>query len=327
MFIDLNMATARKLSSPFASTFSLVWEHVQRSQLRKFVTSLELGLEKPEKLSYAAVTFGQGNTMSSPVVITSMQSVAAGCVNTRPVLSPGQHGDMASFPPTPLHRVFPTQVPGMGMPGHNYIVYSLTAPQSSHMPQGHVLTGDHTNYQHHSSHLQLQSHPRPPNHYVASFHPPNRSHPPSPQPGGYPTTQLPAGDHYRLNRGLPGHHKSPQTPAHHLPNKPRASPQYPPPRPSSAHQDGNVFLPVPPRPSSAHQEGKVFLPVPVLTSYPPPPFSPISQFSSPPPPVQKQHPPPPRTDCSCSSQGDLLSAQAGRIEKGFNKVWFDCMPV
>ena len=255
MFIDLNMATAHELSSPFASTFSLVWKHVPRSQLRKFVSSLELGLEKPEKLSYAAVTLGQGSPMSSPVVITSMQSVAAGCVNTRPVLSPGQHGDMAPIPPTPLHRVFPTHMPSMGMPGHNYIVYSLTAPQSSHMPPGHVLTADHTNYQHHQSHLQLQAHPRPPNQYVAAFHPPNRSHPPSPQPGGYPTTQLPAGDHYRLNRGLPGHHKSPQTPAHHLPNKPMASPQYPPPRPSSAHQDGNVFLPVPPRPSSAHQEG------------------------------------------------------------------------
>jgi len=304
VFIDLNMATAYKLSSPYASTFSLVWQHVPRSQLRKFVSSLELGLEKPEKLSYAAVTLGQGTTMSSPVVVTSMQSVA-GSVNSLPVLSPGQHSDIAPIPPAPLHRVFPTHLPGLGVTGQNYLVYSLTAPQSSHMPQSQVLAPDHIAYHPHPSRLQLQSHLRPPNQYASTFHPPNRSYPTSPQPGGYTSAQPPAVDHYRHSRGHPGHQKSPQTPAaHQMPSKPRASPQYPPPRPSSAHQDGNVFLPVP-----------------GLTSYPPPPFSPISQFSSPPPKVQQKQVllPPPRTDCSCSSQVDFTSNAAGRVEKRFNK--------
>ena len=302
VFIDLNMGTAHKLSSPFASTFSLDWKHVSRSQLKKYVSSLDLGLEKPEKLSYAAVTFGQGSTMTSPVVITSMQSVT-GYVNSNPVPSPSSQGDMLHLPPTPLTRMFPTPLPSLG---HNYMIYSLAAPMSSHIPQGHVLAADHPNYTH-PSHHQLQHHPRPLNQLVATFHPPNRSNPHSPQPGGNPTTQPMGADPYhRHNRVHPGHIKSPQTPVHQLPTKPRASPQYPPPRPSSAHQDGNVFLPVP-----------------ALTSYPPPPFSPISQFSSPPPPVQKQVlPPPPRTDCSCSSQGDVPSAQANRIDKRFNKVRF-----
>merc|ERR1719154_1074442 len=185
----------------------------------------------------------------------------------------------------------------------------------------------------------MECHPRPPpSQYMTTFHPPNRSHPPSPQPGGYPTNQPPAIDHYRHSRGHPSQHKSPQTPDHLLANKPRASPQYPPPRPNSAHQDGTVFLSgtsrptssvqqdgngfisVPPRPSSAHQDGNVFLPVPALTSYPPPPFSPISQFSSPPPTVPKQVlPQPPRNDCPYSSQGDMPSAPASRLERRCNK--------
>jgi len=76
------------------------------------------------------------------------------------------------------------------------------------------------------------------------------------------------------------------TPAHQLPSKDkaRASPQYPPPI----------------HPSSAQLE------VPSLTRYPPPPFSPISQFSSPPPPVLKQKqlqlPHQAQSVCFCPSQ-------------------------
>eukprot|EP00092_Neocalanus_flemingeri_P027552 GFUD01029892.1.p1 GENE.GFUD01029892.1~~GFUD01029892.1.p1 ORF type:complete len:278 (-),score=57.42 GFUD01029892.1:161-994(-) len=87
-------------------------------------------------------------------------------------------------------------------------------------------------------------------------------------------------------------HKSPQTPAHLLASKPRASPQYPLPK-----------------------LGAVHLSVPPVTSYPPPPFSPISQFSSPPPTVLKQLQIPPRPDCSCSSKGDVQpAAPAGRMD-------------
>jgi len=100
--------------------------------------------------------------------------------------------------------------------------------------------------------------------------PPYHSHAQSTLPGGYPIHQLPAA------QGLKGHN-TPRTPSSSLANsKPKFSPSYPP-------------------PSTAH------LPGPPLTTYPPPPFSPITQFSSPPPPVSRQVQPPPH-HCSAASQ-------------------------
>merc|ERR1719186_2595585 len=266
------MTTVEELSSPYASTFSVEWQHVPRSQLSRFLSNDQLGLEKPEKLSYAAVTFGQGSTMTSPVVVTSMQSMS-GYVNTVPILSPAPKGIIRQVP---THsQVFPTSIPGLGVPSlNNYIVYSLTAPQPASLLPNHVLHGDRPTY---PAQQQLRDIPRSSNQYLSNFQPPNWGHS-SPQPGGYPPPQVRIQDPFpRLSRGNPGHRKSPQTPAHQLLSKARASQQFPPPRHSSAQQGTIVQLAVPP-----------------VTSYPPPPFSPISQFSSPPPPVlNKLQPPPP----------------------------------
>jgi len=267
VFTDLCMETVAKLASPFATTFSVRWQHVPRPQLSRFLTSQQLGMDIPEKLSYAAVT--QGSTVTSPVVVTSMQSMP-GYTNTVSLGSPNPHGDPRQV------RVFPNHLGGLGVPWpHNLIVYSLGAPQSANL-----LPGEQPGYPPHPTHQQLQDMPRPPSQLFAPFQPPNRSHP-SPQPGGYPLSQAQG----PTNRGHPGY-KSPQTPAHQLSNKPRPSPQYPPPHPSAAH------LSAP------------------LTSYPPPPFSPISQFRSPPPQVPKQLQAPPKPNCSCSSQGDVQAAPA-----------------
>merc|ERR1719186_2550735 len=247
--------------------------YVPRSQLSRFLTSDQLGLEKPEKLSYAAVTFGQGSTMTSPVVVTSMQSMP-GYVNTVPILSPAPKGIIRQVP-TPHSQVYPTCIPGLGVPSlNNYIVYSLTAPQPASLLPNHVLHGDHSTYR---AQQQLRDIPRSSNQYLSNFQPSNWGHS-SPQPGGYPPPQVRIQDPFpRLSRGNPGHRKSPQTPASQSLCKARASQQFPPPRHSSAQQGTIVQLAEPP-----------------VTSYPPPPFSPISQFSSPPPPVlNKLQPPPP----------------------------------
>jgi len=279
VFTDLCMETAIKLDSPFATTFSVRWQHVPRSQLSRFLTRQQLGMEPPEKLSYAAIT--QGTTMTSPVVVTSMQSMSS-YSNTVPLASPTPLVDPRHIP-SPYARVFPTHhLAGLGVTWPtNYIVYSMGgAPQTSIMPSHHGGVADQHVYQHPS--LQQLEVPRPSNQLFAPFQPPNRSHP-SPQPGGYPIGQA----QVLNNRGHPGY-KSPQTPAHQMSSKPRPSPQYPPPHPIAAH-----------------------LPAPPLTSYPPPPFSPISQFRSPPPPVQKQLKAPPvlsKPSCSCSSQGEVQTA-------------------
>merc|ERR1719466_714034 len=223
-----------------------------------------------------------------------MQSMS-GYVNTVPILSPAPDGDLRQIP-TPYRRVFPTHIPGLGVPTlNNCIVYSLTAPHPASLLPNHVLHGDHPTY---TAQQQLRDIPRPSNQYLATFQPPNWGH--SSQPGGYPPPQLQALDPFpRLSRGNPGHRKSPQTPAHQPLGKARASPQYPPPRSSSAQQGTIAQLAVPP-----------------VTSYPPPPFSPISQFSSPPPPVLKnlQPPPPSHTDSPCADVPNAPTRRNGQKE-------------
>merc|ERR1719186_589893 len=197
--------------------------YVPRSQLSRFLTSDQLGLEKPEKLSYAAVTFGQGSTMINPVVVTSMQSMP-GYVNTVPTLSPTPNGDIRQIP-TPHRRAFPTHIPVLGVPTlNNCIVYSLTTPHPASLLPSHVLHGDRPTY---TAQQQLRDIPRPSNQYLAPFQPPNWGHS-SPQPGGYPLPQVQTQDPFpRLSRGNPGHRKSPQPPASQPLGKARASPQYP----------------------------------------------------------------------------------------------------
>merc|ERR1719449_473872 len=97
------------------------------------------------------------------------------------------------------------------------------------------------------------------------------------------------------SRGLTGY-KSPRTPAQMLSCNQRPSPQYP--RSSSSQ------MPAPP------------------LSYPPPPFSPISQFRSPPPPVLKPVQPPPQSKPSstCSSRSEDMSAVVSRNDKVKEKV-------
>jgi len=282
VFTDHIMSTGQKLNSTYASTFNVMWQHVPRTQLSRFLTSHQLGCEKPEKLSYAAVAMGQGGNIISPAVVPSMQSINGD--DSVPVQSPTPQGSLRQVPsvPSPLSQVFPAHITGLGVPAfQNYIVYSLAAPQSTSILPSHVLNGEHLLYQHHQP---IKGFPRPPNQFIATFQPPNRSNF-SPQPGGYPTSQGQADPYARPSRGHPGHHKSPQTQGHQLPSKVRASPQYPPPT----------------HPSSAH------LAVPSLTRYPPPPISPISQFSSPPPPVLKQFhlPHQAHTDCFCPFQAGV----------------------
>jgi len=86
------------------------------------------------------------------------------------------------------------------------------------------------------------------------------THKVTPISGAYPVHQAPTS---RCSTG----YKSPKTKATHVESKPRPSPKYPP--PSTTRFPDNPFA-----------------------SYPPPPFSPISQFRSPPPPVPQQAQPP-----------------------------------
>lgn len=76
-FTDLCMSTVSKLDSAYCSTFSVNWSHLSRSQLTNHLTQQQLSLGRTERLTYAAVTMGQSqaSTMTSPIVITSMQNI------------------------------------------------------------------------------------------------------------------------------------------------------------------------------------------------------------------------------------------------------------
>merc|ERR1719369_2126295 len=71
VFTGICFGAAQKLNSTFASTFSVYWQHVPKSQLNRFLTKEQLGLKKQQKLSYAAVTLGQG-VATSPIVNKSV---------------------------------------------------------------------------------------------------------------------------------------------------------------------------------------------------------------------------------------------------------------
>ena len=72
VFTDICFEAAQKLNSTFASTFSVYWQHVHKSQLNRFLTKEQLGLEKQQKLSYAAVTLGQGVVTTGTIVNKSV---------------------------------------------------------------------------------------------------------------------------------------------------------------------------------------------------------------------------------------------------------------
>ena len=84
------------------------------SGLEKYLSKSELGLGRSEKLSYAAVTLGQGQssgTMTSPLVQSSVQSITSnpGYLNTVPLLSPAsqsQQADYRALSHPPYNRVF-----------------------------------------------------------------------------------------------------------------------------------------------------------------------------------------------------------------------------
>merc|ERR1719334_1467069 len=96
------------------------------------------------------------------------------------------------------------------------------------------------------------------------------------------------------SRGLTGF-KSPRTPAQQVSCNQKPSPQY--------HRPTSTQIPAP------------------LLSYPPPPFSPISQFRSPPPPVPKPAQPPPQSKPSstCSSRSEDVSVTVS-VSRNEDKV-------
>lgn len=283
VFTELCMDTSTRLESRFSSTFSVRWQHLVKSQLPNFLTSQQLGVEVVEKLSYAAVT--QGTTMASPLVVTStMQQSNSTYINSVPLVSPPPVLDPQQVPVSPYSRVFPNHhlsgLPAVPSAWHSYLVFSMgTQHPPALMPSS---AADHSMYSqitHHHPDLQRP----PPNQVYHSLQPHNL---PTSHPGGYPMTQSLG----QPTRGLTGY-KSPRTPAQLLSGNQRPSPNYP--RSSSSQ------MPAPP------------------LSYPPPPFSPISQFRSPPPPVLKPVQPPPQSKPSstCSSRSEDMSATVSRNDK------------
>ena len=281
-FTDLCMSTVPKLGSNHGSTFSVSWQNLPRSNLCKYLSKQQTSLGRSEKLSYAAVTLGQGqgSTMTSPMVLTSMQqpmtSSAPYITNSVPILSPASQSQMTH--PPPYNRVFSAPMSGLNpavLPHQNFTyIYSLSAG-SQHGPilQGQVLNSD----QFHNGggppvaggQKQMTMVSRPPSHLITF--PPNRSHT-SPQPGGYPSRPTQSLENMLRSRPVGANVKSPQTPGGQL--QPQRSPG-----PGAGYvvaRHGTTF---------PH-------PIPQLTSYPPPPISPMSQFNSPPPPVPKLLPPP-----------------------------------
>jgi len=206
VFTDLCMETATKSVSRYSSTFSVRWQHLQQSQLGRFLSKQQLGMEVSEKLSYAAVTT-QGITMASPRVIPSLQTMPA-YPKTVPLASP------VPMVPSPYAGVFPNyHMAGMGVPWQNFIVYS-TGVSNNAAEQAFFV---------HPGQTQLDL-PRPEQVYPPPPFQQHRAHQ-SPQPGGYP--------HFSQTQGPTSRpsvrYKSPLTPAPHLGSNSRASPQYPPP--------------------------------------------------------------------------------------------------
>ena len=273
----------QETKSPFVRSFTVSWQHLPRTQLGNHLTKQEISMGRVEKPSYAAVTMGGDpeNTMTSPMSMTSL-SGAPGFINSGPVLSPasGAQGDYRhmSHPP-PYNRVFSAGQALNGYngvvtgPPHNYIVYSTLGSQHpGPMMQGPVLNTDQ--YHNGGSSLggqKLAVVSRPPNHMMTF--PPNRSHT-SPQPGGYPSRPQPH-EHLLRSRAGPVALKSPQTPG---PGQMMTS--GPSQQPRNSPDPGPGFINSGPVATYPH-------PIPTLTSYPPPPISPMSQFNSPPPPVNK----------------------------------------
>ena len=190
---------------------------------------------------------------------------------------------MAHPPPPPYNRVFSAGhlngFNGVVPPHHtNYIVYSTLGSQHGPMMPGPVLNTD----QYHNGGVsgagqKLTVVTRPPSHMLTF--PPNRSHT-SPQPGGYPSRPQSLGNLLQ-SRGGPGPLKSPQTPAGgQMLTSGSSQQQRSSPGPSPGYINTNQAI-VP-------TSGTTFPDsIPNLTSFPPPPISPMAQFNSPPPPVPK----------------------------------------
>ena len=316
-FTDLCITTVPKLNSPHMSSFTVTWQHLQKSQLGQYLTKQQLSLGRSEKLSYAAVTLGQGNgsTMTSPMVLTSMAQTGTntGYMNTAvPILSPAtqSQGDYRTMSHPQYNRVFPPPIAGMNpvMPPQNYIVYSVSGSQHGSLVPGQVMAND----QYHSGAVpppagaqkQMSMVSRPPGHMLTF--PPNRSHT-SPQPGGYPNNpgrQAQGLDTLlRPRTGAAANVKSPQTPGTTQTSSTMTTSQ---PHRSSP---GPGYVSAPSHMPSSVSGTSFPHPIPQLTSYPPPPISPMSQFNSPPPPVPKLLAAPPPL---AQSQASLQRSDSGQ---------------
>ena len=280
-FTNLCMGAASELNSVFSRSFMVSWQHLTRAQLGSHLSKQQISMGRVEKPSYAAVTMGGAeNTLARPMTMTPYPG---------PILSPGpsahtQADFMPLSHPPPYNRVFSTGplngFNGVVPPHHNYIVYS-TGPL---MPgPGQINPPD----QYHNGGVaggaqKLTVVTRPPSHMLTF--PPNRSLR-SPQPGGYPNRTQPL---EKLLRGGGGPIKSPQTPAGvQMLNSGPSQPQ----RNSRSPGPGSAYVSTQALATAAH--GSTFPhPIPNLTSYPPPPISPMAQFNSPPPAVAKIIAPP-----------------------------------
>ena len=221
IFTELCMETAVSLQSRYSTSFSVRWQHIPKSELGRFLTKQQLGIEVVEKLSYAAVT--QGTTIANPVVISSVHSMTTS--TTVPLASPAPIVDH-QVAASPYTRVFQNNpLPGLSAPPpwHNYIVYSMGATQ--HITPLPCNASNPAVYPH-TSQMYLPFNP----------------HAQLALPGGYPVHQLAA------SHGTNGY-KSPKTPTSAVANnKARPSPSYPP--LSTARLSGPPLTSYPPPPFS-----------------------------------------------------------------------------
>jgi len=181
-------------------------------------------------------------------------------------------------PVSPYARIFPTHP--MPVPGAPSVWHNYIVYSMGAQQPPAIMPCSDADQLHNHQHLHLQR--PPPSQVYQSFQPLKRANP-SPKPGGYPTDRAMA-----PTSRAPTGCRSPTTSA---PSSTRPSPQYPPPRLGQ--------MPIAP------------------PSYPPPPFSPISQFRSPPPPVpgQFQAPTQSKPPGSCSSKFEEKQEITNRNDK------------
>ena len=311
-YTNLCIQTAQKLNSTFCQSFLVEWRHLYRSQLASYLTKQQLGLETTDKPSYAEVTQGGVATLSapatptpvlttspSPLPVPSYLSLAATSVPQSQLgqLQPQAGQDFRQLNSLPYNRIFPSSQQGL-VPPPTYtvgpVVYSYTHSHSNFQPAPRLD-------QPYQLGKQVALLPRQGG-QVYGLHSQQGRGGQSPQPGGYPApgpARLAQHSGIRAGPSL----KSPQSPAAQGSGQPVwPSPHYRPGPTSKPRQPGHT-----PNPSS-------------LASYPPPPFSPISQlsaqFNSPPPQLTTNLEPP-----SLKKESKVSEVKPGATEeKGEKKA-------